>query len=47
MANRQQAQAMAALNNFIIGLLAKLGFTNMAYAQRLFDARITLALALA
>lgn len=45
MSNRQQAQAMAALNNFIIGLVAKLGFTNMAYAQRLFDARITLALA--
>ena len=47
MANRQQAQAMAALNNFIIGLVARLGFTNLAYAQRLFDARITLALALA
>lgn len=47
MANGRQAQAMAALNNFIIGLVAKLGFTNLAYAQRLFDARITLALALA
>ena len=45
MANRQQAQAMAALNNFIIGLVARLGFTNLAYAQRLFDAKITLALA--
>jgi len=45
MANGKQAQPMAALNNFIIGLLAKLGFINLAYAQRLFDARITLALA--
>ena len=46
MSNRQQAQTMAALNNFIIGLVAKLGFTNLALAQRRFDARITLALAL-
>jgi predicted transposase YbfD/YdcC len=45
MVNRRQAQSMAALNNFIVGLVAKLGFTNLAYAQRQFEARLTLALA--
>lgn len=37
---------MAALNSFIVGLVTKLGFTNLAYAHRLFEARLTLALAL-
>jgi len=46
MSNKQQARAMAALNSFIVGLVTKLGFTNLAYAQRLFEARLTLALAL-
>ena len=45
MAHGKQPQPMAALNNFITGLLAKLVFINLAYALRLFDARITLALA--
>lgn len=36
---------MAAVNNFIIGLISKLGFTNLAFAQRFFDAKLTLALA--
>lgn len=45
MANKQQARAMAALNSFIVGLVTKLGFTNLAYAHRLFEARLSLALA--
>lgn len=45
MSNRHQARAVAALNNFIVDLVAKLGFTNLAYAQRQFDAKLTLALA--
>ena len=32
MTNKDQARAMAALNNFIIGLVSKLGFTNLAFA---------------
>jgi hypothetical protein len=35
-----QAQVMAVLNNFIIGLARKLGFHNLASAQRCFDAAI-------
>lgn len=46
MSNKQQAHATAALNNFIIGLVTKMGLTNLAYAQRLFEAKLTLALAL-
>lgn len=45
MTNKHQARAMAALNNFIIGLVSKLGFTNLAFAQRCFEAKLTLALA--
>ena len=36
----QQAQVMAVLNNFVIGLVRKLGFHNLASAQRRFDAAI-------
>jgi predicted transposase YbfD/YdcC len=45
MTNEIQAQVMATLNNFIVGLVRKLGFDNLAAAQRLFDAKLTLALA--
>ncbi len=38
------AQAMAVINNFIIGLARKLGFHNLASAQRHFDAAISAAL---
>lgn len=37
----QQAQVMAVLNNFLIGLARKLGFHNLASAQRRFDAAIS------
>ena len=47
MTSRSQAQAMATLNNFIVALSAKLGFTNLAAAQRTFEAKLTLALAFA
>jgi len=40
MSHSTQAQAMAVLNNFIIGLARKLGFHNLASAQRCFDAAI-------
>lgn len=40
MSNVNQAQVIATLNNFIIGLATKLGFTNLASAQRHFDAQI-------
>lgn len=39
-----QAEAVAVLNNFIIGLAAKLGFSNLASAQRRFDAAISMQL---
>ena len=42
--NVDQAQAMAVLNNFIVGLTNKLGFSNLASAQRVFDATLTFAL---
>lgn len=45
MSNKHQARTMAALNNFIIGLASKLGFGNLAFAQRSFEAKLTLALA--
>ena len=45
MTSRSQAQAMATLNNFVVALSAKLGFTNLAAAQRTFEAKLTLALA--
>jgi predicted transposase YbfD/YdcC len=38
------AQAMAVLNNFIIGLTNKLGLSNLASAQRIFEAKLTLTL---
>lgn len=45
MSNEIQAQVMAIINNFIVGLARKLGFDNLAAAQRLFDAKLTLTLA--
>lgn len=38
--HRQQAEVMAVLNNFLVGLARKLGFHNLASAQRRFDAAI-------
>lgn len=46
MINPKQARAMATLNNFIIALTRKLGLTNLATAQRIFEAKLTLALAI-
>jgi len=34
------ARTMAAINNFIVGLTQKLGYSNLASARRIFDARI-------
>lgn len=42
--NGQAAQAMAVLNNFIVGLTNKLGLSNLASAQRRFEATLTLTL---
>jgi hypothetical protein len=42
--NNKGAETMATLNNFIIGLTSKLGFRNLAAAQRTFEARLTFAL---
>ena len=42
--NGHAAQAMAALNNFIVGLTNKLGLSNLASAQRSFEAKLTLTL---
>ncbi|MCB0020999.1 MAG: hypothetical protein KDE09_24555, partial [Anaerolineales bacterium] len=36
----QLAQAIAVINNFLIGLALALGYTNLASARRYFDARI-------
>ncbi len=44
MKHPEQAQATAVLNNFIIGLARKLGFRNLASAQRCFDAAISASL---
>ena len=41
----RRAETMAILNNFIIALTSKLGFRNLASAQRTFDAQLTFALA--
>lgn len=46
MSNKQQARTMAVLNSFIVGLVNKLQFSNLAFAQRQFEAKLTLALAL-
>ncbi len=45
LSQNRRAETMAILNNFIIGLTSKLGFRNLASAQRTFEARLTLALA--
>ena len=34
------AKTMATINNFVVGLTQKLGYSNLAAARRLFDARI-------
>ena len=47
MSNENQAQVMATLNNFIIGLANKLRFKNLASARRHFDAHLNLRLAAA
>ena len=39
------AEVMATLNNFIVGFVRKLGFSNLAAAQRRFEAKLTFALA--
>ena len=45
MTDKVQAEVMAILNNFIVGLVRNLGFNNLAAAQRIFNAELTLALA--
>ena len=47
MGDTNQAQVVAALNNFIVGLVAKMGFSNLASARRHFDAQLNIALAIA
>jgi len=44
MAETNEAEVMATINNFIIGLANKLGLNNLASAQREFDATINMAL---
>ena len=44
MSDDNQAEVMAVLNNFIIGLARKLGFSNLASARRHFDAQLNLKL---
>ena len=44
MSNTNQAQVIATLNNFIIGLATKLGFTNLPSAQRYFDVLVNKSL---
>nr|PID86648.1 MAG: hypothetical protein CSB13_03475 [Chloroflexota bacterium] len=34
------AKTMSAVNNFVVGLTQKLGYSNLAAARRLFDAKI-------
>lgn len=38
------AKTMATINNFVVGVSQKLGFSNLAEARRIFDARIALQL---
>ncbi|MFL7869822.1 MAG: hypothetical protein AB8I58_13395, partial [Anaerolineales bacterium] len=45
MSSSASAQTMAVLNYFIVGLVSKLGFRNLASAQRMFDARFATTLA--
>ena len=47
MTTENQAQVMATLNNFIVGLANKLCFKNLASARRRFDAQLNLRLAAA
>jgi predicted transposase YbfD/YdcC len=47
MSSETQAQVIATLNNFIIGLTNKLRFSNLASARRHFDAQLNLTLNLA
>lgn len=44
MSSSALAETMAVLNNFVVGLVSKLGFRNLAFAQRMFDAKFTIAL---
>lgn len=45
MSNPNQAQVTAVMNNFIVALANKMGFSNLASVRRHFDAYITMALA--
>lgn len=45
MSDDNQAEVMAVLNNFIVGLVSKMGFSNLASARRHFDAQLGLKLA--
>ena len=47
MTTENQAQVMATLNNFIVGLANKLCFKNLASARRHFNAQLNLRLAAA
>ena len=47
MGDKNQAQVVAVLNNFIVGIASKMGFTNLASARRHFDAQFNLVLATA
>lgn len=44
MSGKKLPEVMATFNNFIVGLASKLGFTNLASAQRIFDAKVNMAL---
>ena len=46
MSQPQQAEVVAVLNNFVVGLARKLGLHNLASAQRRFDAAIGAALSI-
>jgi predicted transposase YbfD/YdcC len=46
MTRKSVARAMACLNNLVIALFHKLGFSNHAHARRLFDAKPLAALSL-
>ena len=41
MSNTKTAQMMATMNNFVIGLTQKLGYTNLAAARRQFEFELT------
>jgi hypothetical protein len=46
MTRKAMARAMACINNLIIALFSKQGFSNHAHARRIFDANPFAALAL-